>query len=858
MDGDRFVNRYGISGVVLALLATVILPHLGYAQVEMSEISLPAQTLEPGSGTPMAPPADLGDGAVVFRFQIKDVDPLANDSSEPTISCFLIQNLGTATSGDIAQIAIIDGATGEIIAGPKDDQGVGTPPPSGCPSGGGNIAWEAFFDGLSETIPDYPSPGREFQVAVRLAETGTLKAGSQNHTIKVRVIVQFSESVGSPATLTTFTASLTDSTSDLVWNGGINGLREVKTPLLPASIPTGGSGTVARFQICDDDAQSYSLKLTELKLVQGTDGNARHSDIGYFKLFRIDGSDRTELKTSPSPDSKFNRGSSGFTWAIADVTIPDDQFPCSIFEIDAYVAPSAMRGRTIHLKLIFSGVVEGAPIDASVAPALQIGQTVMLGSGVLRIPDLHVAGSGVPLEISAFPAGLKRIDIQTNSIQFDPGVIQIDDVIPEAPYQVNKLDRGNRSGQLRFTLALPEDQTPSAKTDGRVATIELSKAAGAQAGQRTSLLLQVDRILDVKGEDITSDVIVVPGSVTLLFSGDVDLDGKPTVRDVLLLAKAIVEFCLLEPPQEIPESVLSDEQKRVANVVSDPSDPDVPTCEELTASDVRAIAELALDFVGSTTTSQAQERSASERRALSWWARLLQSVFGIAPPPPDSDSRAAVGLVPLADSSWILRIESSDRAVGGMQGRVRFDPREMHVREVRGLHGVRVLASRIDNAGGEVRFVALVPPDQGTKAREFLALALEERVAGSAPHLTLDLLLDTEGNALPYAIEAADDLPQSGLHVQSVQLRSSSGRDGHGHWTLHVLGKNVASVRVEGFDLAGRTRFAADANGSRAQWRMRDAHGHPLSNGVYLYVVTVTGSSGEVWRSEVRKLVVLR
>ncbi len=71
-----------------------------------------------------------------------------------------------------------------------------------------------------------------------------------------------------------------------------------------------------------------------------------------------------------------------------------------------------------------------------------------------------------------------------------------------------------------------------------------------------------------------------------------------------------------------------------------------------------------------------------------------------------------------------------------------------------------------------------------------------------------------------------------------------------------VQGHSISRVSVQLFDLAGHMIKQADAEGPIVMVKAQDRSGRPLAHGVYLYVVTLYGWDGSVWRSEVRKLIV--
>jgi hypothetical protein len=74
-----------------------------------------------------------------------------------------------------------------------------------------------------------------------------------------------------------------------------------------------------------------------------------------------------------------------------------------------------------------------------------------------------------------------------------------------------------------------------------------------------------------------------------------------------------------------------------------------------------------------------------------------------------------------------------------------------------------------------------------------------------------------------------------------------------------IDGQGVSSAQVEVFDLKGRKVFdSGEVQDNTFTWNLQNNAGQRLANGVYLYVVRVRGFKGEVYVSEVRKLVILR
>jgi len=75
---------------------------------------------------------------------------------------------------------------------------------------------------------------------------------------------------------------------------------------------------------------------------------------------------------------------------------------------------------------------------------------------------------------------------------------------------------------------------------------------------------------------------------------------------------------------------------------------------------------------------------------------------------------------------------------------------------------------------------------------------------------------------------------------------------------IEVIGSGIARIELEVFTLAGHRVLNQDAFSNRLLFQGLDDTGRTLANGVYLYVVTARGFNGEMVRSQLRKLVILR
>ncbi|MCS7197318.1 MAG: S8 family serine peptidase [Candidatus Bipolaricaulota bacterium] len=89
------------------------------------------------------------------------------------------------------------------------------------------------------------------------------------------------------------------------------------------------------------------------------------------------------------------------------------------------------------------------------------------------------------------------------------------------------------------------------------------------------------------------------------------------------------------------------------------------------------------------------------------------------------------------------------------------------------------------------------------------------------------------------------------LQLEPVHVEVRSG-----YVQLSAHGVGIESVRLQLFDLSGRTVLDHQNRETSLAVPLVNEEGRRLANGVYLYVVTLHGRDGTVWRSEVRKLIV--
>ncbi len=119
---------------------------------------------------------------------------------------------------------------------------------------------------------------------------------------------------------------------------------------------------------------------------------------------------------------------------------------------------------------------------------------------------------------------------------------------------------------------------------------------------------------------------------------------------------------------------------------------------------------------------------------------------------------------------------------------------------------------------------------------------------------------DTEGNPIKGKTAFALKTIKNGtgtLKIHHISLLANPVRRlDEAHFT--VMGQGIASVRLEVFGLSGAKLFDSGFQaGDAVAWPLR-TNNKSVANGVYLYVLSVRGREGELFRSEVRKIIVLR
>jgi hypothetical protein len=316
--------------------------------------------------------------------------------------------------------------------------------------------------------------------------------------------------------------------------------------------------------------------------------------------------------------------------------------------------------------------------------------------------------------------------------------------------------------------------------------------------------------------------------------GDVDLDGDVDIIDAKLTAEYIVGL-----------TDLTEEQRWAADV----REPCRPPDKNIDVTDVRWIAEFSLklqDKMDCYTTASALSALGS-RGHEGGRARL-------------SLERKAISPGEITKLRLILDRPRAGGLVGvqlGREGALTFDPHIIQVKGLRGLGPYQVLASKIDNARGEVRFVLLaLGPAKGQATVEL------ELIGSGSGESRLELagleLLDATGQlwqamAAPVSIRVSAASWKVSVSLEpiraAVRFRAQARAQGTG---------GAQTLRVTIFDLAGREVYASGpVRGETCEWPLLNSQGRAVANGVYLYRVVVEDSAGRAW-TQIGKLVVLK
>lgn len=321
--------------------------------------------------------------------------------------------------------------------------------------------------------------------------------------------------------------------------------------------------------------------------------------------------------------------------------------------------------------------------------------------------------------------------------------------------------------------------------------------------------------------------------------GDVDLDGDVDIIDAKLTAEFIVGL-----------TDLREEQRWAADV----REPCRPPEKNIDVTDVRWIAEFSLGL----------------QKEMDCYGSIGASSIRAAGRPPRSrpvklllEGKRAIS----AGDTAILRltVRGADQALAdiqvGPQGVLQFNPKAVEVRAIRGIAPYQVVASKIDNLKGEIRFALTSLNGRFISSGPLMEIEIVAiGRAGQTGEIRLtgfDVLRDSRGQDLmsarlnPLRIRIKSD--GSGLEALAIPS-PIKGAD----WIQFRAERMGLEIKVEIYDLSGRTIFVSDWAANGLEWGLVDSSGRAIANGIYLYVISARDSGGRLIRGEVRKLVVTR
>lgn len=776
------------------------------------DLARSAGNLNPGKvGKITGPPYSISvDTVVIQRIKVVDDDTNGHDLSITKVIVDEAPN-SSATIEDLAQVALLD-EEGKILALTKADAtGLSFP----ITFDGERSITGIATPGLPYLIPD--GGNAIFQIAVVVAAHPTDK-----HTLQVQTSIRYEEGETSGIVSPD---PVRDGAAETIRDAGLEEVSDKREDA--GRIVAGNSATVQKVEITDNDATYWDVKVTGVKVEN--QGSATSQDISLIEVLDKDG----HVIGSDKPDQRFDFAYGGFRIGLSH-TIPDDT--SASLQIRVTLASNAREGRTIQLKAWIEQeepagfrYPDGVAIDGS--PESIVGVT---GDAKLTIgSDTCIKDAREPLtlyiSIGGFPTpGLKGLQVgPQRSLLWNPSVIQVTKIEGVSPYTVRGPQIDNKVGKATFTLSLNAGATPL--TAGKIIKLTIKGRGSAKAGDRTRIALSYDILRDNNDNDVFAAVI--PGEVKIGVLGDVDFDNAITINDAMMVARSLLGL-----------QDLTAEQQKVADFNQD---------GEIDSTDVRLIAEQSL-AEASGAGVQGLFSAPSNGSAIGLFSSLMQGFAGLFSP-------AAAVTLAQQEQGFTLSIDPpSGVAAAGIQGWLSFRPRALQIEEIRGLNGWTVWASSIDNRSGRVGFLALrLSPGGGGAALQF---GLRSAGAGlPAANLALDALIDAQGQSIRYQVYIQPAQSVAPFHVEEVSLWPNPLLSGNAT-IFTARGSGIAGLEVRVFDLTGRTVSHGKTDGGVAQieFQAMNNQGQPLANGVYLYLVTVRGTHGQLYRSKLGKLVVLR
>ena len=198
----------------------------------------------------------------------------------------------------------------------------------------------------------------------------------------------------------------------------------------------------------------------------------------------------------------------------------------------------------------------------------------------------------------------------------------------------------------------------------------------------------------------------------------------------------------------------------------------------------------------------------------------------------------------------------------GPQGGIRFDPKVIHIRELRGVNGYTLLAQEIDNQKGLAKFLLVAL--NGLPQRAGLVMEMDvDAIGGTGAHtlvsLDLDKIFDQEMHEGRAQVENGSVWLRESeiLSVARVLATPQPVRQGQAVQFI-IQGTGIKEMSVSVFGLNGIRIMENISQSNQLDWDLLNQRGQVVANGVYFYFVLVRGFDGKIFKSKVQKLVVTR
>lgn len=95
--------------------------------------------------------------------------------------------------------------------------------------------------------------------------------------------------------------------------------------------------------------------------------------------------------------------------------------------------------------------------------------------------------------------------------------------------------------------------------------------------------------------------------------------------------------------------------------------------------------------------------------------------------------------------------------------------------------------------------------------------------------------------------------------VRSMSIEQKKDNSGSLATTFKVEGQDIQNIEIEVYNLSGKKIFSSgEIANTSFTWHGTNSQNSPIANGVYLYNVTVQGTDGSSFQSDIRKLIILR